>query len=397
MPGIPRLFASTGILPDVDQSGLSDAPDPETVEFASPARAGIEVEGGAPAEPQADEQFETPVDPGTATDIPPSNPAPKRPSREYSHVDDEAEPEAADGADDGFSPELLEQASKHGYDADAARKFGTPDNLQWAIAQNALRMAQWGEQHMAAQAPQQPQPQQFQQPPVQQQQFAPPQQAPQVTPQQAQQVQQQAAEALAKFEIDRKKLVQQGFDDETIQLLTGMNDHYHGELSKFAQMSNTAAQLALAHHQQFTAQSQGEVNARDEAFVRDLDAFFAGLGPDWQDEFGNGTGQNLVSQNPNSPQLAKRREIASKVRGLQFAEAQSNQPPSTIAQLAQLVHSGLHFKKQQELALKGKAAQVQQRRTQAIARPGGVRSQQPMTGREKAFKRAEAFARKAGI
>ncbi len=387
---VPRLFEATKILPELQQSGLADAPDPADTEYASPARAGIETDDAAVAADLAEPDSRTATPPTAAEPAAPATPpTPKSPEREYAHEDDGAEAagdgrDAASVADGDFTPELLEQANRHGWDADSARRFGSPENLQWAIAQNTLRMAEWGEKQIEAMQQQQPAAP-LPPAPAAQQPAAP---APPQTP-----AQQQAA--IKKFELQREKLIEQGYDEDTINLLTGMNDHYAQEMARITQWNEALTHAVVANQQQITNPSQVDANARQQTFERDMDAFFEGLGPEWEAEFGKGTGRALLAADPNSPALAARKKIASTVYGLEFAEAQSHQPPSATPALAQSALSALHFKKQQELALKEKAGKVQQRRSQAIARPGGSRSQ-PVTGKEKAYQRSQAFDRKFG-
>lgn len=380
----PRLFEATKILPELEQSGLADAPDPADTEYASPARAGIETDDAAAAADLAEPDSRVATPPAAADSAAPATPSrPKAPEREYAHEDDDATGDGTDAApvaDGDFSPELIEEAQRHGWDADSARRFGAPENLQWAIAQNTLRMAEWGAKQIAAQQPPQPP---AAAPPIAQP------QAPAAPPA----AQQQAA--LKKFELQREKLIEQGYDEDTINLLTGMNDHYAQEMARIAQWNEALTHAVVANHQQITSPSQAEGNARAESFERDMDAFFEGLGPEWEAEFGKGTGRALLASDQNSPALAARQKLASTVFGLEFAEAQSHQPPSPVKNLAQSALSALHFKKQQELALKEKAGKVQQRRSQAIARPGGSRSQ-PVTGKEKAYQRSQAFDRRFG-
>lgn len=393
MAGLPRLFESTKVLPDLDQSGLSDAPHPDEIPFAAPDLDGVASDSatatdGLPAsEPAKDEapdaatMDDVAVDPTKPADLA-ADTKPTRKAIEYADGEptvDEADtqPAEAPAASDGFTDELLKRAESYGYDAESARRFGAADNLTWALAQEDLRRAQWGQEQLLAAAAQQAAAQQ-----QAQQQPAVTQQSQQAQP--TQQQQQAAASALKKYELDREKLTAAGYDDDTIELLTGMNEHYY---QQFTALANETEQVKQVAAQRNTGQSQADAQAQYANFERDMDAFFDSLGDAWKEEFGSGPMRNL-----SGAAYDNRFKIAEVVGGLVVADALSNQPQNEpVASLAQRALTALHFKKQKDLALRETAAKVKDRRSQSIARPGGQQHRAPLAGRDRALRRADQF------
>lgn len=366
---VPRLeFGKTSLIGDAVDNGMSDLPDPDAIEYASPERAGIE-------EPSDDDDLT--ISDLTGGEVADKGEPTKEPSKSDSGEEEgdyarEPEGEETEGESEStvgdFAPELLTRAERYGYDAEAAKRFGSPENLQWAMAEADRVAAEWAQkQFEVAEANVPP--------------AAPPQ--PQVQPPPAQ------PQAPTQFKLDKAKLAEQGFDDDTINLLSDMDGFYQQQMTAMQQ-------LLIAHHQQLQ-QSTGQVQADEEAqFEQDLDAFFDKLGPDWEAEFGKGPMHVLKDNRSQAAQAEARRKLASTVFGLRFTDGQSNRQKETNAELAQRALNALHFKKQQEIARKALANTAGKRRAQAVARPGGQRTI-PMTGEQKAIKRAEAFARKHRI
>jgi hypothetical protein len=386
--GIPRLFENSKVLLGDMSAAVKpdDLADPDLPPDSEPeyrdAEDTSDVDG---PNANADIAVDTTDINKPAKEITPAAPPAARRPGEYDDLT-EGEPEGevpelegkeadagnAPAADDGeFTPELLETAKGYGIDEAAAKRYGSPDNLQWAMAERDRARAEWGQQQIAAMMQQQA-PQQA----AQQQQQAPA--APAAQPQQQVQQQQQPN---GKINFDRAKYSAQNFDNDTLDMMSDLVDQFNSELEKVA----TAAPQAV--QQQITSQSQAEAQAR---FVRDMDAFIDELGPEWEDSFGKGPAQGLAQ---GSPQLTERQRLASTVVGLYMADAQSNQPQVPVSKQAQLALNALHFKKQQEIALKQKANAAGKRRGQAIARAGAQRSA-PMTGEEKAIQRSRSFDRK---
>lgn len=346
-------------------------PNPADTEYASPARDGVEMDDAQEflaAEGESSQPTDHSID---HSGLAPKNEPKPKPKSPWASGDDDpiggADSEKTEAAQDSgdFSDELLTQASQYGYDADAAKRFGSPENLRWAMADADRRAAEWGNQQinqiMQAQQPAPPQPPQA------------------ATPAQPPAAQQQPPRP-SQFDLNDEQLRQQGFDDDTIAIFRGIQNEYRNEIGALRQDLNAARQQATGH-----------VQADDEArFVQDMDAFFKELGPAWEQEFGNG---NMDSLQPNSDQWNARRKVASTIFGLQFADAQSNRRPAPTKEVAQRALASLHFKKLQEIAGKNAARASTERISQATARSTGGQKQ-PITGFDKAVRRAVAFANK---
>jgi hypothetical protein len=367
---IPRLFEKSKVLLDVPAVSKDDLADPGLADSEPRVSDTADTVDTSDVDgPNANDEMavDTTDLNKPAAEISPAAAPTRRPGAYDDLVDGEPE-EPADEVDEPateekpaavaaseFAPELLEQAKGHGIDEETAKRFGSAENLQWAIADRIRIRAELGQQLFAAMQQQQPQ---------QQAQQAAAQQAP--APQAAQQLD-------GKVVFDRKKYAEKGFDDDTLDLMSDITDQFNAKLES-----------ATQGVQQITSQSQAEEQAR---IARDTDAFFDELGPDWQETFGKG----LLA--PNSPQLTERHKVFQTAMGLYMADAQSNQPPQPLAKQLQTALNALHFQKQQEIALKQKADAAGKRRGQAIARAGAQRTP-PITGEEKAFARSRSFDRK---
>jgi hypothetical protein len=342
----------------------SDYSDEEHGDIGEGAGEGIAVDtsAAAPAKPTTS-TLSAAADSPTASDL----------------VSEPAETEVAEApAAPEFTPELLAKAKGYGFDEAAAKEFGTPRNLEWAMAERARVTAEWGQKQLAAlMNQQQPPPQQVQQ---QQQVQQPPQQVAQ-----QQQLQTAAQPTIQKFTFDKAAMATKGFDDDTIEFLGSVINHFNGELEKVGGQIQPIAQHQQHIAQQITGQSQAEEEAR---FVRDADAFFDKLDPEWHAVFGKGSAMGLS----NGAELDGRRKVANAYLGLKFADAQSNQR-TPDAELWQSALSATHFTKQQEIANKALADKVSRRQSQTIARAGAQRAQ-PLTGEEKAFARVAKFQKK---
>lgn len=374
MSGIPRLFAGTGVLPgDGSTEGLADAP----VEIASPDA--IDSPSDAP------ESGEIADDPTEAFAVDNSKPAFKlAPSAAEAAGEnliaspDEDEPAAEEASE--FTPELLEQAKNYGFDEASAKNFGKVEHLQWAMAERDRLAAEWGQKQIAAQ--QQPAQQQFeQQPPVI------PAAAPVVQQQQAAAQQAQAQLALIeKLNLDKSRLIEKGFDEDTIAELEAITGHFNGQLEKVEQLLVPLAQYTVRQNQEVTGKAQAEEQAQ---LAQGMDAYFNSLGPDWEETFGKGSIHELQQ---GTPAWNARQQVYSAMLGLEAADGKSHQQ-LPIAERAERALNALHFQKKQELDRKALADKAGKRRRQTIPRAGGQR-EQPMTGEDKAIARALAFQRK---
>ncbi len=292
--------------------------------------------------------------------------------------DEEEEAEAAPADAGDFTPEIIEKAKGYGIDEATAKRFGTTDALELALANQDRVAAEWGQRQLAALQGQQQAPPAAPQIPQAPAAVAPP------TPQAQQQVAQQI---LAGYKVDRDKLLDEGFDTSTIDLLEGMAGHFNSQLDKAGSYISGLAQ------QQLALQNTGPSPADEEAqLVQGVEGYFNNLGPEWEPVFGKGASMAL---DPNSPAMAERRKLYNTVCGLKFADAQQNQQ-RPLPELLEGAVNALHFSKKQELASKQLAAKVQQRRGQALPRAGAQRGT-PMSGEEKAINRVQSFYRKHRI
>ncbi len=297
----------------------------------------------------------------------------------------EAEPAAAPEA--AFTPEILEQAKRYNIDEATAKRFGSVENLKFAMADRDRVAAEWGQRQLAGLQQQQPPQQQVQQPP--QQQVQQPPAAPPAAPQAPQNPQQAAQQILAGYNFDRAALKAKGYDDDTLDVLGGMAEHFNTQLATASQYIQTLAQAEMTRQQQQAQQNTGNAQAEEQAQLQGMEEFVSKLGPDWESIFGKGSGYSLAQ---NSPELNARIKLYQTVKGLEFADAQQNQR-RPLPELLQSALNALHFTKQQEITKKALAAKAGQRRSQTLARGGSQRSQ-PMTGEEKAIERAMKFDKK---
>jgi hypothetical protein len=389
-------FGKSNVLLSGENSGASNLADPETIEYASPDRAGVSDGAAAESEPEASEPAadlavdKTPKPKLPKADLPTGDEEGGEPESEYA-IDPHSSPtaegaaqEPAAAAADDFSPAILERAKQYGFDETSAKRFGSPDNLEWAMAERDRLASEWGQQQIAAL--------QYQQ----SQQFHPPAQSGAASPQPA--IPQPAPAAsqqpgiINKFVVPKEELAKQGFDEDTISFLDKMAGHFNGQLETLASQHIAPIQQKVDETlNQFTGQSQAEAQAQ---FAREVDGYIAKLGPEWEAEFGKG---DVYAQVPNTPTHTTRVKLAQTAIGLMAAEAQS-QPSqrSTMTELLEKAHNALHFQKKQDLARKALADKAGERRSQTIARAGHHRGQ-PMTGVEKAIRRANTFAKKLPV
>lgn len=361
-----------------DQAGYdTELPNPDDTPFASPDIEGDVAEFVEAENSGGDEKPAEPIDYSiNPSDLKPKETPKPKPKSPWASGDDDpiggekpAEPGSEGGEPDGdFPQDLLEQATQYGYTAEDAKRFGSAENLRWAMADADRRAAEWGNQQLAAlfqqQQAAQPQAPATPTPPVQP---APPQAQTLPNPD-------------ARFELNDEQLRQQGFDDDTIAIFRGIQSEYRNQIDALNQKIESA-------NKQITGQSEADAQAR---FVQDMDAFFDGLGPEWEAEFGKGEMQSLT---PDSPQWQNRRKVASTIFGLQVSDAQSNRRPAQTKEVAQRALASLYYKKLQEIAGKNAARASSERLSQATARSTGG-AKQPISGFDKAVRRAVAFANK---
>jgi hypothetical protein len=375
---IPKLFASTGVLPegspaDGPHGALPEvAPEPSNDlgessafdnDFATPPDY---VAPSKPAAPQAAAQ-----QPVVDTDGVADSPA----AREEAAAAKPAESQPAEPAEDGdgFDDDLLSYAEFHGFTADEARDFGSPELLQKMLIKLDKQAADWGRKQLAAQEPQQDR-----QPAAQ-------------SNANAQNGQQQSNQQPSTFEKFKLTLDANSFDEEAIKALNGINDHYDSAFRKQQEQLQALAQFVIDQHQgqqQITGQQTAEANARME---QELDTFFGGLGDEFSDIFGKEPLQKLTA---NDPKVTARNRLLEEMNVLRFAyQNTAGKKVPTDSDLRRRALAALYPEKLTTAARKEVADKVAQRRTQAVARPGGHRAK-PMTGEEKAMQRERDFAQK---
>lgn len=404
--GLAKLtFGTTNLIGDgVVSSGAENLPDPESVEFGDPGsirdespadsddggRVSLDLASSAGKGDAGDESFDFPTDRTTVKDIAGKAKKPAAPEGDVFASAPEDESDAAEPAGtageqqavEGFTAEMVELAKEYGWDEAAVKRFGSPENLEWAMIDADRRAAEFGKQkfefEQKAQQPQQLAPQQQQvaaQPPA-----APVQQQPQ---------QPQSLPGFTKYTLDKKALADKGFDDDSYEVIAGIAEHFNAQIDQAAQILGAMLPVVVAQQQRFeqvTGQSQAEEETQ---FARDMDEYIVSLGPEWEQVYGKG---DYTTLRQGSPEWEARAALGSAVKGLKHSDAKPYRGAAN-SKLAQLANRSLHFEKAQELDRKSIATKVSQRRSQAIPRPGGQRAQ-PMTGEERAFRRVAAFDKK---
>jgi hypothetical protein len=184
-----------------------------------------------------------------------------------------------------------------------------------------------------------------------------------------------------------------GFDETTISMLNGMNDHYaqmvgalKAELSQLAALKGVVDPLQQ-QFQSIQARHQADENAR---FVRDMDKFFDGLGDEFKDTFGKGAMEQIAA---GSTAFKERSRLVDEMTTLMLAD-QSRGRVSSEDDYRLRALRVLHADKFESRAKLSK--EVNDRRSQAIARPTG-RQSPPRSNEDRAKTRIREFFQARGL
>lgn len=293
----------------------------------------------------------------------------------------EAEVDAHADADDeagGFTKELLAEAREYGYTDEEAKSFGTSDNLLKSMAAHDRMAAEFGRRQQQTnngegeeQTDAQKSEKTMTDPVIQQQEQQRQQEearraAETRSRQQPKTTDTNDKPTLEKFKLDRAALLEQGFDEPTVDLLSGINDHYHGQSEKLHKQ--------LEESNQRLSQVTGRFQAEDAArYAESMDTFFGELsakGDEFRDMYGEG---NVSSISLNSPEGKNRLKLLEEMDALQFADRIVGRR-SSLAQLQQRAFRSLHGDKLKTIARNEVRKEVDERRNQSVSRPTSRRT-----------------------
>lgn len=285
--------------------------------------------------------------------------------------DAEAEPSSDESPADKKSPtapkldgdiddDAIEMASRYGFDADEARAFGSRKNLEITLAALDRRAAKSVRDQMAASKP------------------ADDPATDAGTTTDSSLAEPNDVNEKGGFEKFNVNLDPELFDEETINVVSGLNDHYDA--------------VARAQHEELQALRQqlssvvGNQRAEQaKRFSQDMDAFFTGLGEGFREQYGTG---GMAAIPANSPARIARQRFVEEMSALQIADQRLGRS-STLSELQERAKRVLHGAEIEQQARKGIAAEVDKRRHQSISRPTS-RTTRPLNGEQ----RAGAFANK---
>lgn len=256
--------------------------------------------------------------------------------------------------------DAIEIASRYGFDADEAKLFGSRKNLEITLAALDRRAAKSVRDQMAANKPAED----------------PATDAGATTdsslanPNDANE-----KDGFEKFNVN---LDPELFDEETINVVSGLNDHYDS-------VARAQHQELQALRQQLSAIAGNQQAEQAKRFSQDMDAFFTGLGEGFREQYGSG---GIATIPANSPARIARQRFVEEMSALQIADQRLGRS-STLSELQERAKRVLHGAEIEQQARKGIAAEVDKRRHQSISRPTS-RTTRPLNGEQ----RAGAFANK---
>jgi hypothetical protein len=280
-------------------------------------------------------------------------PAAKKPEEKPAKVT-ERKP-ATPAADDPFTAELLAEAEHYGISADEARSFGNVTALTrtFAALDRQAAAAARGKPADTSTTTKQPEATAA---------------APAAAPAPQTKAPAPAADATAgkvgPFEKFKINLNPDEFDEQTISLLNGINDHYDS-LVRQQHQELESLKSAVSGFSGVTQNFQQQEASR---FTNELDTFFNGLPEDFREDFGQGVANSFTA---DSPHLKARHNLIQEMSALQIADANLGRPASSYTQLAQRALRVLHSTKLEQVASKKILVKASDRRNQAIERPTG--------------------------
>ena len=341
---------------------LADAPAVETSDATvdtAPANQATEsqVEAGGMYD-MVDEEFADPGDESVETEV-----------AAESETEVEAEPAADETPQDGgdFGSELLSQAEMYGFTADDAKAFGSEEALRRAMVAMDRRGVAYIREKLSQQAPEE-------------------KPAEPAKPEPKATAEQQAAD-LAAFDKWKAEVDPTQYDEDTLKLFNGLNDHYDALVRKqhsTIQANESKVAALEAQLQAITGRFQAEDAAR---VTEQFDTFVNSLGEEYADLFGKGTARDLK---PTDPVFANRQKLFQEMEMLKWADEVAKRPPLSVSQLAQRALLLLHGDRIKTTARKEVLKKVTQQRGTAVERPS-QRTTRHKTGVEAAIARIKAF------
>lgn len=342
-----------------EQEASSAVAEPQVNDTATSAEPQFDAPAGA--EPDLDRWFAQPETKAPEAAQPDAEPAAVASEPAADESAESPNTESADAAppSGGLDDETRQWAEAVGLTAEEIGAFQQPEQLRTVLAyldRKSLAEARAYDEYLAEQARLLSEGQQAQQT----QAVAPPA------------VAAQAAGPLA-FEKFKVEVDPNEFDEQSLKLINGINDHYHGAYDKLSQAlaAEQAGRQALAQQiEQLTALAsdltqwrQAEVDRR---FNAEVDQFFESLEPAYHGEYGAGSGMNLSE---NSKELGTRRALVQEAMLLQRLERERGQRDSGLHANLKRALLIRHADKHKEQARQEVAQEVGRRKAQAVARP----------------------------
>jgi hypothetical protein len=264
----------------------------------------------------------------------------------------------------GFGEDLRARASNYFTDGELSQ-FGSAAELERTLTAMDRRLSQlWDQSQQEGEVS----------PPVgdQQQQQHPGDQG-EETPQ----------EAYKPFDL---QINESEFDEDTVQLLKGLNDHYNKQLEQtHASMAQYSEQVNYLMDMQRDNENQ--------RFADSMESFFNGLGDEWGDVFGKG---DITQMDPNSPTYQNRVQTSQELVKLQELDQSFGRQQGSFQDMAMRAVRSKFGDNIQKVERNRLQQQVRQRQAQATNRPT-QRAGKPMTGDEAAADFANQFFAERGI
>lgn len=175
-----------------------------------------------------------------------------------------------------------------------------------------------------------------------------------------------------KFEKYQLQLDPAKWDEETVGMLNGINDHYGTLVQTLAQRYEQAEQHLNSLLQQQEAQQW-------QRFDQEIDGYFGTLEETYVDTFGKGS---VTSLDPHSPIVKNRQELVAEALALMEADRQMGRQPGSLTEALRRAQFSRFPDQTKTQARKEIETKVQQRRRQGVARPSN--REKPRNALEKA-------------
>jgi hypothetical protein len=340
---------------------LADAPEVATSEAAvdtapAPEATESQVEAGGMYD-MVDDDYADPGEESVETETT---------AESETEVETPTDETPQDGGD--FGSELLAQAELYGFTADDAKAIGSEDALRRAMVAMDRRGVAFIREELNKQAPE----------------AAPAEPA---KPAETKATAAQQAADLAAFEKWKAEVDPTQYDEDTLKLFNGLNDHYDALVRKqhsTIQQNESKVAALEAQLQAITGRFAAEDAAR---VTEQFDTFLNGLGEEYQDLFGKGTARDL---RPDAPEFTNRQKLFQEMETLRWVDEVAKRKPMSVSQLAQRALLMLHGDRLKTTARKEVLKKVSQQRNTAVERPS-QRTTRHKTGVEAAIARIKAF------